>query len=552
MATAMRPPRGRHPRDGSHRAPVDPVRPSTGLAFRRRRRLAAQRRPHGSVVLRAVLVIVPVLLAATIALSSVVAATAGMVGYTFFAKDLPDPRQALEALEFTQQSKVYDRTGDVQLALLGSDRREPVTFDEIPGELIDATTAVEDDSFWDNPGFDLPGFVSAAIDTLNGNDRGGSTITQQLVRKRLLPESAFAGTVYERKVKEIIQSLRLTEAYPGIDGKQAIMEAYLNNSFYGNRNYGVAAAARGYFGKELSELTLAECALLAGIPQWPARFDLRLNAVEETYTDEKGREREQLVVPPTAQVVQRRNYILERMKTLSVLTGSRYTEADYEAAKAEPVILAPPAVNKWRAPHFVWQVRDELGEILCGTSGDECEAIDTGGYRVLTTLDYRMQRIIEKWVYAAAIIPNLANPTAKLRDRAIPRREWAWIRGLRGHNIHNAAAGVVDYRTGEVLAYAGSASYTAKGSRKLQPRFDVLADGWRQPGSAIKPLVYVIGLDDRTMTAATMFMDVVTNFASPARGRGTRSRRTAWSAARCACGTRSSSRSTSRPSRRAS
>ena len=135
-------------------------------------------------------------------------------------------------------------------------------------------------------------------------------------------------------------------------------------------------------------------------------------------------------------------------------------------------------------------------------------------HRSPTTLNYKMQRIAEKWVYAAAIIPNLKNPDKVLKDRGIPRREWSWIKGLRGHNIHNAAGGVIDYRTGEVLAYAGSASYTAKGSKKLQPQFDVLGDGWRQPGSSIKPLVYLVGIEDRTMTAATMFMDVVTNFAS--------------------------------------
>jgi len=125
-----------------------------------------------------------------------------------------------------------------------------------------------------------------------------------------------------------------------------------------------------------------------------------------------------------------------------------------------------------------------------------------------------MQRITEKWVYAAAVIPNSRRPEAALKARGIPRHEWAWIRHLRGHNIHNAAAGVIDYRTGEVLAYAGSASYTGKKSKRFQPQFDVLGDGWRQPGSAIKPLVYAIGIDDKTMTASTVFMDVVTNFAS--------------------------------------
>ena len=109
--------------------------------------------------------------------------------------------------------------------------------------------------------------------------------------------------------------------------------------------------------------------------------------------------------------------------------------------------------------------------------------------------------------------PERQGPAAVLRQPQDPgQRRWNWILGLRGHNINNAAAGVIDYRTGEVLAYVGSASYTSKGNKKFQPQFDVLADGWRQPGSAIKPIDYAIGIDDKTLTAATMFMDVTTNF----------------------------------------
>jgi len=485
----------------------------TARGSRQRRRLRAGRRTDRSGAVLAVALAVSAILVGSMLISGLAGGTVAVGSYAYFSRDLPDPRQALEALVFTQQTRVYDRTGAVLLASLGSDRRVLVTFDEIPGELVDATTVIEDHTFWDNPGWDPAGFASAVIDTLNGYDRGGSTITQQLVKKRLLPESAFANGPYERKIKEIIQAIRLTEAYPGHAGKKAIMEAYLNNSFYGNRSYGVAAAARGYWNKDLKDLTLAECALLAAIPQSPTKFDLVANAVQVTDTDERGVERTRLVVPPSTAVVHRRNVILDRMKTLRVLTADRYTDADFDAAEAEPVIIAPPVTDRWHAPHFVWQVRDELGQILCGSGADTCEAIDKGGYTVITTLDYRMQRIVEKWVYAAAIIPNARNPGKLLKDRAIPRGEWGWIKALRGHNIHNAAAGVIDYRTGEVLAYAGSASYTAKGSKKLQPQFDVLSDGWRQPGSSIKPLGYVIGIDDRTMTAATMFMDVVTNFA---------------------------------------
>ena len=104
------------------------------------------------------------------------------------------------------------------------------------------------------------------------------------------------------------------------------------------------------------------------------------------------------------------------------------------------MILASQAADQWRAPQFVWQVRDELGEILCGDA-TRCEKIDTGGYTVRTTLDYRMQRIVEKWVYAAAIVPNSRKPTTILKNREIPRSEWGWITGLAGHNLHNAAAG---------------------------------------------------------------------------------------------------------------
>ncbi len=504
MQAAPHPSSGRGTRSGTH----------TARALRQRRRLRAGRRAGAPGAARAVsllLVVFVVALSGTLLLTGAVGGIVAVAGYAYFSKDLPDPRQALEALVFTQQTRVYDRTGAVLLASLGTDRRVLVTFDQIPGELVDATTAIEDHTFWDNPGWDPAGFVSAVVDTLNGNDRGGSTITQQLVKKRLLPESAFANGPYERKLKEIIQSIRLTEAYPGPSGKEAIIGAYLNNSFYGNRSYGVAAAARGYFGKDLKDLTLAECALLAGIPQSPTRFDLVKNAVEETYTDAKGAEQVRLVVPMGSEIVQRRNFILELMKTRSVLSVGKYTDTDYEAAKQEPVILGSQATAQWRAPQFVWQVRSELGQILCGES--QCERIDTGGYTVITTLDYRMQRIVEKWVYAAAIIPNSKGPDKALKSRGIPRGEWSWIKALRGHNIHNAAAGVIDYRTGEVLAYAGSASYAGKGNRKFQPQFDVLSDGWRQPGSSIKPLGYLIGIEDKTMTAATMFMDVVTNFA---------------------------------------
>ena len=226
----------------------------TSLARRQRHRRALQGSPKargGSTVGRVLLVILLIFL--VVCLLTVGAGLVFAVGaYNHYAAGLPEPKAALTNLSFDQQTQVFDRTGKIELAKLGSLRREVVTFDQIPGEMIDATTAIEDKDFWVNAGFDPIGIVSAGLDTLSGRPRGASTITQQLVRARLLPASAFEGTTYDRKVREIIQSVRLTQAYPGENGKEQIITAYLNQNFYGNNSYGVKAAAKGYFGKSLA------------------------------------------------------------------------------------------------------------------------------------------------------------------------------------------------------------------------------------------------------------------------------------------------------------
>ncbi|HSO28294.1 MAG TPA: transglycosylase domain-containing protein [Candidatus Sulfomarinibacteraceae bacterium] len=491
----------------------------TSLARRQRHRRsgAARRGRGGGSASRAALAIPILLFGSFLALGGVVLIGA-VSAYAHYSRDLPDPKKAFEDLGFDQPSIIYDRTGTVELARLGERKRELVAFDEIPPEMIDATTAVEDKDFWSNPGFDLGGFLSATLDTIAGRPRGGSTITQQLVRARLLPPEAFEGSIFERKAREIIQSIRLTQAFPGQEGKEGIITAYLNQNFYGNQSYGIQAAAKGYFAKELGDLTLAEVAILAAIPQSPTEFDLVKNAVGECTVEiadgeECPRSKVRLVVPASSAIVVRRNKVLELMETRSVLSGASHTLAEYEAAKTEDVVLAPQGSAPWKAAHFVWQVRSQLGAILCGEdNADTCEKVDTGGYRIVTTLDWRMQQIVDKWLLAAARSPNLSNPERSLEALKIPESEWPWLLKLKDRNINNAAAAVVDYRTGEVLAYAGSAGYYAIGEATFKPQYDVLEDGFRQPGSAIKPLNYITGIDDGTMTAATMFMDVTTDF----------------------------------------
>ena len=220
-------------------------------------------------------------------------------------------------------------------------------------------------------------------------------------------------------------------------------------------------------------------------------------------------------VPATSPIVQRRNQVLDQMKTRSVL--SHHTPEEYEAAKAEPLVVDPPSTARWKAPHLVWQVREELGRLLCGEEDAQtCQAVDTGGYQVISTVDLKMQATVEKWLKAAGRAPaaaTLGGTYRMLRRLDIPQSDWHWLVGLRGKNIHNAAGAVLDYRTGEVLAVGGSADYYLEVKDKhFSPQYDVMFKGFRQPGSSIKPISYITGLDDGTMNAATMFMDVVTEF----------------------------------------
>jgi len=482
----------------------------TSLARRQRRRRngSGGPPPRGSAA-RRLAIALPLFLFSSLLIAGLVGFFGVVAAFSYYSEGLPDPKAVFENLSFAEETVVLDRTGKVELARFARERRDVVTFAEIAPEIVDATTAIEDKTFWENAGFDPAGFVSAALDTLSGSGRGGSTITQQFVRARLLPDSATEGSVYERKIREIIQSIRLTQALPpGREGKEAIMAAYLNENFYGNNSYGVEAAARGYWGiTDLRKLTLAQAAILAAIPKSPTSYDLMRNAVEQEAADGTT----QLVVPASTPIVQRRNFILELMKTRSVLTKGTYTDADYDAAMQEPVVLTPPANTQWRAPQFVLQARHELGAILCGADqADSCPKVETGGYTVVTTLDYRLQRMAEKWANAGARAPNQKDPAAYLKKLGVPYQ--SWIRNLVGKGVQNSALAAVDYRTGQVWAYVGSADFYAKGNKRFQPQFDVLEDGWRQPGSAWKPINYSIGIDDKKLTAASMFMDVVTDF----------------------------------------
>jgi len=468
--------------------------------------------------------VVVALLAAVIVLSAAglvaAAATGAFVTVATLDQGLPDVR-AFTDLGFSEPTRIFDRKGKTELARFYESRRRVVEFDEIPPYVLDATTAVEDDTFWQNPGFDLEATVNAfAQSAAGGSDRGGaSTITQQLVRARLLPPEVISQDntregLYVRKAKELIQAYKLTQAFPGEEGKKAIITAYLNEIFYSQNAYGIAAAANVYFGKELDELTISEAALLAAIPQSPSLLDPYKYAKRERYgsKNRKGKRKTHLVVPtcgsepkPKCQDVApivRRDFILGRLAA----GKGRWTSLSEEqlaAALDEPVVLKPPKALRWKAPHFVNALIPELELILA-----DREPMRRGGYRVITTLDMRAQGIGERVIQGGAVLPNLPlSQYYRQLDRLRLRGNAGWIGRLRGSGLRNGAMVAMDYRTGDILAYVGSAGYYRKGSPRFAPKVDHIGGSHRQPGSAWKPILYASGIDSERLTAGSYLLD---------------------------------------------
>ena len=448
-----------------------------------------------------------------------IVAIATVGAYTALAANLPPPQQ-LTTYILPEETVIYDRTGKIELARFGDAKRDVVTFDQIPPILLDATTAVEDKTFWENAGFDPVAIVSAGLSSLRGDSRGASTITQQLVRARLLPDGLVQDPdrTIERKLKEIIQSIRLTQAFQGVEGKQQIITAYLNQNYYGNQSYGVKAAVQSYFGIDLSEIDAAQAAIIAGLPKSPSNYDLVRNAIERC-TSVVAEDAvcpvkdSQLVVPDDTLVVKRRDLILGLLADgRTPMSGDEYAAADFTAAKSEDVVLASQTTTRWIAPHFVWAARDELADKLCGEETPTCKALENGGLRITTTLDVKLQGIAEKWVKAAALVPHAKDPAAQAKALGFKKLE-PWMANLRTKDLRNSALVAVDYQTGELVAYVGSADYYAASTKpEFQPQYDVAGKGYRQPGSAFKPFNYAVGIDDGKITAGTMLMDVATDF----------------------------------------
>ena len=367
--------------------------------------------------------------------------------FAWFARDLPRPGRVVRHQGFA--TRIYDRNGQLLYDIYRQEKRTPVTLDQVPKSLRQATIAVEDKGFYHHKGFSTRG-ISRALYNIVFHHRlqGGSTLTQQLVKNVLLSPKRTIS----RKIREFILAIQIEAKF----SKDQILEMYLNEAPYGGTAWGVEAASELYFNKPVSQLDLAEAAILAGFPQSPTVYS-PFGADPEAY-------------------IGRAKYVLKQMNEVGYISR----EEREKAIKELPHVKFTSRSSDFLAPHFVMYVK----KLLVERFGEAM--VEAGGLKVTTTLDLDLQKKAEEIV-----------------DKEIER--------VKSLNITNAGAVVLDPSTGEILAMVGSRDYNEPNFGKVNVTLAL-----RQPGSAIKPVTYVTALK-RGYTAAHLIMDTRTEFpgASP-------------------------------------
>jgi len=376
--------------------------------------------------------------------------------FIYYAKDLPRPERFTER-QIIQSTKIFDRTGEVVLHdIYGEEKRTYVTSDKIPEHLKQAVVAAEDDNFYTHFGIDIKGMIRAFFINIRvmKPTYGGSTIPQQLIRSSFLTLEKTA----QRKIREIILSLELDRRY----SKDQILEWYLNQVPFGQNAYGAEAASQTYFQKSVSEISLAEAATLASLIRAPSYLSPYSN-------------REELLL--------RKDYILDRMVSLEYIS-----QEQANMAKSQELEFAKSTLAK--APYFILEY---IQPYLVRQYGEDF--LREGGLRVYTTLDWELQQLAEK----------LIEEGVKLNQ---------------SYGAHNAALVAINPKTGEILSMVGGAGYTQDPypqnclpgkTCKLDPQFNVVTLGLRQPGSAFKPFVYATAFQIG-YTPDTIVVDEKTNF----------------------------------------
>lgn len=364
--------------------------------------------------------------------------------FAWYSRDLPDPDKIKE-LESPQSTKIYDRTGEVLLyEIHGEEKRTLIELNDIPEYAKWATIVIEDKNFYKHKGISIFGLIRAVIiDITRGSfSQGGSTLTQQYVKNGILTTEKKLS----RKFKEWILSYQIEKKYT----KDEILKLYFNEIPYGSTAYGIESASMMYFDKSAKDLTVAEAAILAALPQAP------------TYYSPYGNHYDELIT--------RQQYILDLMAEQNYIT-----EEQYEIAKNEELNFKKK-IDNIKAPHFVFYVK----EILTNKYGERM--VEQGGLRVFTTLDWDKQQIAED------VIEEQAEKNLN-------------------YNASNAGLVSLDVETGQVLAMVGSKNFF---DEEIDGQFNVtIAE--RQPGSSFKPIVYATAFDNG-YTPDSMLFDLQTTY----------------------------------------
>jgi len=386
---------------------------------------------------------------------------------------LPNPHK-LVTRESDLTTRIYDKGGPEDGVLLytvyGDQNREFIKIDSLPEHTKWAFLAAEDVEFYDHKGLDLPGLAKAATGYLLKKDtsRGGSTLTQQLVKKTLLydilKEQAYDKTI-SRKIKEMLITMQVEQTFT----KDEILQMYLNEVPLGGTNYGIQAASKAYFGKDASDLTLAESALLAGLVQAPGTYSPLFGSQPEM-----AAERQQYVLD---QMYGKRNIIQKTSKRLGKELD--ITEEVISEAKDQELAYKSTRIDI-KAPHFVFYVKQQLIDEF------GIDRVERGGLTVTTSLDYDLQQIAEEEITAGVD-----------RYRA-------------AYNVNNGSMVVLDPKTGQILAMVGSYDYFADPDPRVDGNVNITT-ALRQMGSSVKPYTYLTAFH-KGYSPALLTPDIPFNF----------------------------------------
>lgn len=420
--------------------------------------------------------------ATTIRLSFVLAlcvALALLGAVVGIAKAFVDTAPTLDLAALDAQDKtsfIYDSQGNLITDYKGTEDRIMVSIDEIPEMLQNAFIAVEDARFYEHNGVDVKRIVGALVANFtSGSTQGGSTITQQLIKQTVLSNEQS----YKRKLQEAYLAMELETRYT----KKQILESYLNTIFLGGSYYGVRVAAYGYFGKSLDQLTLRECAMLAGLTRSPNYYNPRSNF----YT----RNTEGSSTPDITN--NRTDYVLRQMRENGLITAQQYNAA-LDRSTASVLEKSPASTDMYAYPHYVEYAISDVVDTFLDLNGLEDTSANryamenklrTGGYSVYLCLDTEIQEIVEDTLANWSNYPRLRDPSDKVYQSRNSDGTYTEI------EQPQAAACVFDYRTGELKAIVGGRYKPT--TRKTLNR----ASGMTMPvGSSIKPLtVYAPAID---------------------------------------------------------